>query len=262
MKFMLLLAALTVALALPPLSSTAVGPDSSSLRNAVTVAGIMEHEQAFQAIANANGGTRASGTPGYDASLAYVKAQLDATGYYDVTVQSFLYDAFRELATPVFQRLSPAPRNFVANEDFITMDYSDTGDVTGTLVPTNDIVIPPGATASTSNSGCEPGDFTAASSTQPQVALIQRGTCDFHIKAENAQAAGYDAAIIFNEGQPGRQETLAGTLTADDLSTIPVIGTSFAIGEELYNQVLAGTVTVRIATTTEIRRDVPTATPR
>ena len=139
------------------------------------------------------------------------------------------------------------------------MDYSETGDVTGTLVATNDIVIPPGAQASTSNSGCEPGDFTAASTTEPQVALIQRGTCDFHIKAENAQAAGYDAAIIFNEGQPGRDETLAGTLTADDLSTIPVIGTSFAIGEELYNQVNAGSVTVRVATTTEIVRDVPTA---
>ena len=91
------------------------------------------------------------------------------------------------------------------------------------------------------------------------MALIQRGTCDFHVKAENAQAAGYDAAIIFNEGQPGREETLAGTLSADDQSTIPVIGTSFAIGEELYNQVKAGTVVVRVATTTEIEFDVPTA---
>jgi Zn-dependent M28 family amino/carboxypeptidase len=256
---MLLLATAIAALVLPPLSSTAVGPDSSELREAVTVAGIMEHQQALQTIANQNGGTRASGTPGYDASLAYVKSELEATGYYDVAVQSFVYDSFRELATPVFQRLSPSPRDFVAFDDFITMDYSDSGDVTGALVATNDIVIPPGAKASTSNSGCEAGDFTPASTTEPQVALIQRGTCDFHIKAENAEAAGYDAAIIFNEGQPGRQETLAGTLTADDLSTIPVIGTSFAIGEELYNQVLAGTVTVRVATTTEIIPDVPTA---
>jgi Zn-dependent M28 family amino/carboxypeptidase len=256
---MLLLAVLTVALVLPPLSSTAVGPDTTELRDAVTVAGIMEHQAALQAIADANDGTRASGTPGYDASLAYVQEQLEATGYYDVTVQPFLYDAFRELATPEFQRISPSPRNFVANEDFITMDYSDTGDVTGTLVATNDIVIPPGAAASTSNSGCEASDFTPASATEPQVALIQRGTCDFTVKAVNAEAAGYDAAVIFNEGQPGRQETLAGTLGANDQSTIPVIGTSFAIGEELYNQLATGSVTVRVATTTEIRRDVPTA---
>jgi len=248
-----------VALVVTPLSSTAVGTDSSTLRGAVTVSGIMAHQTAFQNIATANGGTRAAGTPGYDASLAYVKAQLDATGYYDVVVQPFLFDSFREVATPVFQRISPAPRTFVANEDFITMDYSETGDVTGTLVATNDIVIPPGAAASTSNSGCELSDFTPASPTQPQVALIQRGTCDFFVKAENAQEAGYDAVVIFNEGQEGRQETLAGTLGEGDTSTIPVIGTSFAIGEELYNQVLAGTVTVRVATTTEIRRDVPTA---
>ena len=32
----------------------------------------MGHERALQTIANANGGTRASGTPGYDASVAYV----------------------------------------------------------------------------------------------------------------------------------------------------------------------------------------------
>ena len=248
-----------VALVLAPLSSTAVGTDSSALRNAVGVSGIMTHQTAFQSIADANGDTRASGTPGYDASLAYVKAQLDATGYYDVVVQPFLFDTFSELADPIFQRISPSPRTFVPNDEFITMDYSETGDVTGTLVATNDIVIPPGAQASTSSSGCEASDFTPASTTQPQVALIQRGTCDFRVKAENAQAAGYDAVIIFNEGQPGRQETLAGTLSSDDASTIPVIGTSFAIGEELYNQVRAGTVTVRIATTTEIRRDVPTA---
>jgi Zn-dependent M28 family amino/carboxypeptidase len=255
----LVFAALIALLVSVPTATTAPGTDTSALRNAVEASGVMAHQTAFQNIANANGGTRASGTPGYDASLAYVKALLEATGYYDVTVQTFLFDAFRELATPVFERLSPAPRTFVANEDFITMDYSDTGDVTGALVATNDIVIPPGATASTSNSGCEVSDFTPASTTEPQVALIQRGTCDFRVKAENAQAAGYDAVIIFNEGQPDRSETLAGTLGADDASTIPVIGTSFAIGEELYNQVQAGTVTVRVATTTEIRTGVPTA---
>jgi Zn-dependent M28 family amino/carboxypeptidase len=252
-------AATIVALAAAPAALAAPPSDSSALRAAVTPAGVMDHERAFQAIATMYGGTRAAGTPGYDASLEYVKDQLDATGYYTTTVQEFDFDVFHELATPEFQRLSPDPRDFVADQDFITMDYSESGDVTGALVATNDIVIPPGAKASTSNSGCEATDFTPASTTDPQVALIQRGTCDFRVKAENAQAAGYDAVIIFNEGQPGRQETLAGTLSADDQSTIPVIGTSFAIGEELYNQVVAGVVTVRVATTTEIVRDVPTA---
>ncbi len=135
------------------------------------------------------------------------------------------------------------------NDDFLTMEYSGSGDVTGDLVPTNDVVIPPGAEASTSNSGCEPGDFTPASATEDQVALIQRGTCDFVVKAENAEAAGYDAVVIFNEGQEGRQETLNGTLGGVGVS-IPVIGTSFAVGEELYALTQAGEVVVRVATST------------
>jgi Zn-dependent M28 family amino/carboxypeptidase len=134
-------AACALAVAAAP-ASAATPTDSSSLRSAITAKNVKKHMSALQTIANMNDGTRASGTPGYDASLAYVKSKLDATGYYTTTVQPFVFDAFRELATPVFQRISPSPRDFVANEDFITMDYSDTGDVTGTLVATNDIVIP------------------------------------------------------------------------------------------------------------------------
>jgi hypothetical protein len=70
------------------------------------------------------------------------------------------------------------------------MDYSETGDVTGTLVATNDIVIPPGAEASTSNSGCEASDFAPASATEPQVALIQRGTCDFRSRLRTRRTPG------------------------------------------------------------------------
>ncbi len=237
------------------LASAAPTADSSALRSAVTTGGIMDHENAFQTIATANGDNRAAGTPGYDASLAYVKGKLDATGYFATRVQEFDFDFFQELAPAEFQRVSPSPRTYALTTDFATMEYSGSGNATGALVPTNDIVIPPGAEASTSNSGCELGDFAPASATDTQVALIQRGTCDFVVKARNAENAGYDAAIIFNEGQPGRQETLNGTLGGVDV-TIPVIGTSFAVGEELYNQTTQGTVVVRVFTSTrsETRR--------
>ena len=65
------------------------------------------------------------------------------------------------------------PLTYTLVDDFLTMEYSGSGDVTGALVPTNDIVLPPGPTASTSSSGCEPADFTPASTTEDQVALIQ-----------------------------------------------------------------------------------------
>ncbi len=43
--------------------------------------------------------------------------------------------------------------------------------------------------------------------------------------------------IIFNEGQPGRTDAIIGTLGAPTV-TIPVIGTTYAIGAELYNLTL------------------------
>ena len=42
------------------------------LLECMRVEGVREHQQALQEIADANGGTRASGTPGYDASVEYV----------------------------------------------------------------------------------------------------------------------------------------------------------------------------------------------
>ena len=234
-------------------ASAAVPTNSQALRDAVTVEGITDHEEAFQAIANANGNTRASGTQGYDDSADYVAGLLGDAGY-NVTRQEFTFDAFSETADPIFERVRPDPEVYSNPEDFLTMEYSGSGDVTAPLQATNDIVIPPGAAASTSNSGCEPEDF--AGFVEGNIALVQRGTCDFSVKALNAEAAGASAVIIFNEGQEGRQETLNGTL-GEARPQIPVIGTSFVVGEDLYNRLQAGEVIVRVATATSI---VPTTT--
>ena len=47
----------------------------------VTLDGVRAHQAALQAIADANGGTRATGTPGYDASVDYAVGVLEAAGY-------------------------------------------------------------------------------------------------------------------------------------------------------------------------------------
>ena len=127
------IAALTVSSA----ASTAVGPDSSALRAAVTTAGIMEHENEFQAIATANAvngvPTRAVATPGYEASVDYVAGLLGDAGY-EVTIQDFTYEAFIDVTPPEFDRVSPDPVIYVNGfEDFLTMTWSGTGDVTAEL---------------------------------------------------------------------------------------------------------------------------------
>ena len=179
----------------------------------------------LQRIANKNDGTRASGTPGYDASANYVADSLKKAGY-KVKVQEFTFPFFRDLAAGVSAQVSPTPKDY----ETATLEYSGSGDVTGAIVPTNDIVIPPTPTPS-STSGCEAADFVPAPA-EPAIALIQRGTCTFEIKVANAEAAGYDAVVIFNEGQPGRTELPAVTVGAP--ADIPVNGLTFADGAALY----------------------------
>jgi Zn-dependent M28 family amino/carboxypeptidase len=242
--------ALTFALASPAGAAPNPLKVSQDLREDVKVSGIRAHLQALQNIATMNGGTRASGTPGFDASAAYVMRRLERAGL-DVHQQVFTFKAFAELAPAVFERVSPNPHVYTEPAEFSTMDYSGSGDVTATVTPV-DLVLPPGADANTSTSGCEAADF--AGFPAGNVALMQRGTCPFATKVQNAQAAGASAAIVFNEGQEGRQETLLGTLGEDTTATIPAVGTSFAIGNEIAGQ--PGTV-VHIATSTKI---TPTTT--
>jgi hypothetical protein len=169
--------ALLVAFGVVGVAIAADPTDTSALRNAVSVEGIMKHENAFQKIANSNGGTRVSGSPGYDASAVYVKKQLKAAGY-TVTKQKFTYPFFQELTDTTFSRTAPPPgRAYVRGTDFNIMGYSGSGNlVDAQVVPTNDIQIPPGETANSSHSGCEADDFVDVTSvTEDQVALIQRG---------------------------------------------------------------------------------------
>jgi Zn-dependent M28 family amino/carboxypeptidase len=221
--------------------------DAAKLRKAVNVQGMKKHEQAFQNIASANGNTRSSGTPGYQASVEYVVGQLVAAGY-TPDVQEFDFPFFSETAPAVFQRTSAPTRNYVLTDEFVTMTYSGSGNVNAALQEVNDNQFPPGPTPSSSNAGCELGDF--AGFVPGRVALIQRGTCTFHDKALNAQTVGASAVVIFNEGQPGRTDTLAGTLGTPDFH-IPIIGISFASGQELHNLMSSGPVTVHIQTSTE-----------
>jgi Zn-dependent M28 family amino/carboxypeptidase len=260
----LIVAAALAVTALTPTPASAVDDvNTSRLRAAVTVDGILAHERVLQRIATRNGGTRASGTAGFEASATYVAARLRSAGY-QVTEQQFTFPFYRDLAPAELAQVSPAAVDYETG----TFQYSGSGDVTGTLVATNDVVIPP-SPAPSSNSGCEAADFVPASATELQVALIQRGTCTFATKAANAVAAGYDAVIIFNEGQPGRDALLAGTLTAP-VADVPVIALSFADGAALYAAAQAGAVVVRAfaqtetnlnAVTTNILADSPTGNP-
>ena len=208
---------------------------SAKLRKAVDPAGILVHERRFQRIANANDGTRASGTPGYDASVDYVANKLRRAGY-RVEIQNFEFPFF-EVVGQSFSQTAPEQRDFEPADpaegtgDYEVMSYSGSGAVEDTpVVPTDDVEIPPPDQPGVT-SGCEASDFPAG--TEGKVALIQRGSCTFAQKAQNAEEAGATAALIFNEGQEDRTDVVAGTLGEPGVG-IPVVGISYELGKQLF----------------------------
>jgi len=198
---------------------------SARLRSAVTVPGLMEHERRFQAIADENGGNRAAGTPGYDASAAYVARELRGAGY-EVTVQSFELPFFEEVEPARLERRDQAAAGYYARgEDFVLMEYSGSGEVTARVRPVD---AGPGA----ATGGCEAKDF--AGFPEGEIALLRRGHCTFRRKAGNAEDAGASAALIFNDGRRGRTGVLRGNLGGPGIE-IPVLGTSSGVGEEFLD---------------------------
>ena len=190
---------------------------------------VREHQAAFQAIANANGGNRFSGTAGYNASAAYVAGKLRAAGY-SVTVQSFNYLAFERLGPSALQQLAPSAVTYVENTDFGLITQSDPGDVSANVTAV-DLQLGLG---NASTSGCEATDF--AGFPAGNIALLQRGTCTFEQKAETAAAAGAVGIVIMNQGNTtatDRNNIPAVTLTANNTSGIPVLGVTYALGVTL-----------------------------
>lgn len=227
-------------LALAPSAFALDEVNTKPVRDKVTVNGILKHARALQTIANFNGGTRASGTPGYQASVDYVRTRLQDAGY-KVREQSFEFPFFQELAPTTLSQVSPTAKDYETS----ILEFSGSGDITAKLQGVKDNLVPPPAEPG-SSAGCEAADFDGFQA--GNVALIQRGTCDFAVKANNAAAAGAKAAIIFNEGQEGRTDTVSGTLGGP--VSIPVVGVSYAVGEELHKAAAAGDVQVHVTTST------------
>jgi Zn-dependent M28 family amino/carboxypeptidase len=222
-----------VASALLPVAAASAAPSGNGCDNrnndtyaklleCVRVEGVREHQAAFQAIADANGGTRAAGTSGYDASVDYVVETLEDAGW-EVSLDEFPFTFF---PPPTLQQLTPV----MATYETGVFTGSGFGTVTGAVIPVDINLVPPRA----STSGCEAADFAALDFSGPaDIALIQRGTCTFAVKALNAQAAGAEAVVIFNQGNdPTREGLIVGTL-APDVAAIPVVGASFADGAAL-----------------------------
>jgi hypothetical protein len=204
---------------------------ATNLAGKVTVAGVHRHLVALQAIAERNGGSRASGTAGYEESAEYVADRLSAAGF-DVTVQEF----------PITFEETLAERLTVNGDDvdITVMRHSpDTpvGGVSGRLTVANGL-----GTTSADFAG---DDFTGS------IALIKRGGGLLAVKQRLAAEAGAIGAVIYNNNE----EWLLGNLgSAGD---IPTGGISQVDGLTLLTRAGAPvTLELRMATSPRTSRTV------
>ena len=183
---------------------------AEQLSRSISVARMRADLRALERIADRNGGSRAAGTPGYAASVRYVRDQLRRAGYVP-RVTPFPFVSYLETLERGRQ-IAPLQRDLPLE----ALEYSPStpaGGIRARVVESGD--------------GCSPGDFDAV--VRGLIGLVERGTCFFAVKAANAANAGAVALLVFNS-EAGQFD---GTLGGPQASSIPVAGIAQGLGREL-----------------------------
>jgi len=176
---------------------------------AITDQELGEHLDALQRIANDNGGTRAVGTHGYEASADYVAARLRDAGW-TVSRQAVRFTYFR------LDRASVAigGRTLTRARQFQVLSYSGSGRAEGRLRASGD--------------GCEAEDFDELEG--GEIPLVDRSGCFFRQKAAAAERAGADALVV-DEPVRSRRGVPSGTLAVPGIAIPVVLVSARALGE-------------------------------
>ncbi len=225
----LLLASLLVACTDPSLPVPAAPPSaassvsvSESPGTAVTIEGIHEHLEVLQHIADENGGTRAAGDPGYEASVDYVSEVLEEAGY-EVTIDSFTAPVFEQTADTELEILSPQRETFEDGEDVRALLYSPAAEVEAPLYRVGSDGV--------SADACEPENLTEA--VPGAIFLVRSGDCFVRDQVVNAQAAGAEGIIVTFPEYSTEDGVLRPTLLSPDGLEIPVLGVTGETGRAL-----------------------------
>ncbi len=215
---------------------------SLDLGGEVSVGAISRHLEALDAIARQHGGIRAVGTPGYDASVEYVAAELEAMGY-TVSTPQFSVHTFAEEPGGTLTVMDGGP-TFEAGDDMHAMIYSADGEVTARVATVGF----PGSDGGEGNRGCSEGDWEEFPA--GRIALTPPGPCLRRDTVEHAQDAGAVGLVVANDQwEPG--EARRPTLLSPDGIDIPVISAVGEVGEALDDAAEAGTeVGIRVDTRT------------
>lgn len=204
-------------------------PDfAAALRGRVSVDAMMAHLTKLQDIANANGNTRAVGTPGYDASVDYVAGKLRDKGF-DVQTPQFEAHVFHAETGSV----SVGDRTVEAKALEFSLATPPVG-VTGPLVAAPD-----------DNPACNANDYGSLP-VNGAVVLVDRGTCPFAQKEAAAVQRGAVAMIVADNVV---EEHMGGTLGEKTDVKIPVVSVTKPDGAAL--RLTSGPATVKLSAETK-----------
>jgi Zn-dependent M28 family amino/carboxypeptidase len=201
-----------------PAPSTAAAESAATdfakrLRDKVTVDGMMAHLAKLQDIANAHNGTRALGTPGYDASVDYVAGALRSKGF---DVQTPQFDVRLPFADD--PKLTVGGQSVQAKGLQYTIGTPPAG-VSGPLV----------AAKVEDSPGCSAEDYDGLP-VSGAVVLVDRGACPFGVKQTIAADRGAVALVVANNTDG---DQMGATLGEDTDVKIPVVGVTKAVGQQL-----------------------------
>lgn len=177
---------------------------------ALSIRHMRKHLAALQRIADRNGGTRVAGSPGYRASVRYLRTELLRLGY-QPRILSFPFVGYEEL-TERGRQVAPNGRDF----EIEAIDYSPSTRPDGIQ-----------AKLAASGNGCSPDDFATA---RGRIALVERSVCFIALKAQNAERAGALALLVFNSDPGG---PLNGTLGDPNATEIPVAAIEGSVARSL-----------------------------
>ncbi|MFZ1178915.1 MAG: M28 family metallopeptidase [Mycobacterium sp.] len=197
---------------------------ATALHNKVTTDAMMAHLSKLQDIANANNGTRAVGTPGYEASVDYVVNALRNSGF-DVQTPEFSARVFHADKPVVTVGGKPVEARVL---DFSLGTPPD--GVSGSLVaaPTDD------------SPGCTVSDYVNLP-VQGAVVLVDRGSCPFAQKEDVAAQRGAVAMIVADNVD---EQQMGGTLGPNTVVKIPVVSVTKSVGVQLRTQ--PGPITIKL----------------
>lgn len=220
----------------PATPETPASEYAGTLRDRVTGDAMMAHLTKLQQIADANDGTRAMGTPGYQASVDYVANTLRDKGF-DVQTPEFevrLPFAEEPVLTVSGARVPAKPLNY-------TIGTPD-GGVRGPLV----------AARADDSPGCAESDYDGLP-VRGAVVLVDRGTCPFGDKQANAAKRGAVALIVANNVDG---DEFGATLGEDTDVQIPVVSVTKAEGARLRAAPGPVTLTMKAGVNVDRTRNV------